>query len=87
MGSSKRTYRNALRCLYECHIAYSWNRRIIAAIVRGGLKAFGIEMPVFPQIRRQAVLAVFVLFLIILSGVVYLPHIGTKSNIQMQRQQ
>jgi hypothetical protein len=32
---------------------------IIGAIIGGGLKAFGIEMPIIPTLRRQLALAGF----------------------------
>jgi len=42
---------------------------IIAAIIGGGLKAFGIEIPVFESPERQILLGVF--GLILLSGTLH----------------
>src|SRR5438046_1631560 len=44
---------------------------VIAAIVGGGLKAFGVEIPVLASAKRQAILAVFGCGLVIAAYVQY----------------
>jgi hypothetical protein len=40
---------------------------IIAAVIGGGLKAFGIEIPVFPSLQRQVMLAILGVILVVAS--------------------
>jgi hypothetical protein len=48
-------------------ILYSGLACIIAAIVGGGVKAFGVEIPLLSSLKRQSLLAIFGLALIVVS--------------------
>ena len=48
-------------------ILYSGLACIIAAIVGGGVKAFGVEIPLLSSLKRQSLLAIFGCVLVVIS--------------------